>query len=96
MLEKETLQNLGTYRVNNNSKKKKGFRTEKQHCVCVCVIGSNYKRWLTDVKDEGVTESVVSVVTSMDQKLCVWEHSAAMPAETQTPIKRKITANESP
>lgn len=34
---------------------------------------------LTYVKDEGVTERIVSVVTSMDQKLCVWKDSIAVP-----------------
>lgn len=36
--------------------------------------------FLTDVKDEGVAESVVSVVTSVDQELCVGDHRAAVPA----------------
>ena len=39
---------------------------------------------LTYVKDEGVAEGVVSIVTSVDQELRVGEHSAAVPAATHT------------
>lgn len=56
-------------------------------CVCNCELP------LTNIKDEGVAESVVSVVTSVDQELCVWEHSAAVPAVTH---KHKLNhTNES-
>lgn len=30
-----------------------------------------YKLYLTDIKDESVAESIVSVVTTVDQELCV-------------------------
>lgn len=35
---------------------------------------------LTDIKDEGVAESVVSVVAPVDQELRVGDHRAAVPA----------------
>lgn len=36
--------------------------------------------FLTNIKDEGVAERVVSVVTSVDQELCVGDDCAAVPA----------------
>lgn len=42
-----------------------------------------YELYLTDIKDESVAESVVPVVTTVDQELCVWEDGTAVPAATQ-------------
>lgn len=40
----------------------------------------NWKLFLTDIKDESVTESIVPIVATVDQELCIREHSAAVPA----------------
>lgn len=40
------------------------------------------KMLLTCIEDEGVTESVVAIVTTVDQKLGVRQHGTAMPTAT--------------
>lgn len=48
-------------------------------CLCLC--------FLTNVEDEGVAESIVPIVATVDQELCVCEDSAAVPAVAH---KRKL------
>lgn len=38
--------------------------------------------FLTDIEDEGVAESIVPIVATVDQELCVCEDGAAVPAVT--------------
>lgn len=63
---------------------KGSMRLMRIKTVCKGVVVCNSVLPLTYVKDEGVAESVVSIVTSVDQELCVREHSAAVPAGTHT------------
>lgn len=38
------------------------------------------RQCLTDIKDEGVAESIVPIVATMDQELCVCEDGTSVPA----------------
>lgn len=76
---KWTRPSTNTNKENSNCPEKLSKQTEvRTKLECDCELP------LTCVKDEGVAESIVSIVTSVDQELCVWEHSAAVPAGTQT------------
>lgn len=54
---------------------------DSQECDCVALL----LVWvfLTDIEDKGVVESIVPVVATVDQELCVCEHAAAVPAGAQ-------------
>lgn len=53
---------------------------KKHDCVVTFCSRSVF---LTDIEDEGVTESVVPVVATVDQELCIREDGAAVPAVAQ-------------
>lgn len=52
-----------------------------QECDCVAfIVTCLCQCFRTNVEDEGVTESIVPIVATVDQELCVREDSAAVPA----------------